>query len=171
MATATLGTRDEFVNTTTGWIGAVQIGPHGQQKGIAVAPGQSVWLTEDEQILTANAPRGDEDNPFLPRRVVEFDEDGKDRTVDAPPMLQLRTRGIEVRNRRPFGADAVTQTPEEPEEPEPEEPEEETGAPAQPDGEPVEGRRAAGEEVGTPDVVGQYKAQRRARRAARSDGR
>jgi hypothetical protein len=157
MATATsLGTRDEFVNTTSGWVGAVQIGPHGQQKGIAVEPGGSVWLTEDEQILTANAPRRDEDNPFLPRQARENDEPGA-RMVDLPPILELRTRGMEVKNRRPFGADAVQDVPRPVEAPL----EEDTGAAPLPEGEPAEGERAAGEEVATPDVVPEGRARRR----------
>lgn len=125
MAT-TLGVRDEFVNTTTGWIGVVQIGPHGEQKGIAVAPGMSVWLTEDEQILTANAPVRDEDNPFT------------------NGQLELRTQGAQIKNRRPYGAQAGGPL---------EAPAEETGATPTPESEPELGETAPGEEVATPEAT------------------
>ena len=57
----------EFRNTTTGFIGAITYTPSGEEKAIAVAPGDTVWLSEDEQELTANAPRLADDNPFLSR--------------------------------------------------------------------------------------------------------
>src|SRR3954468_12234433 len=77
--------KDEFVNTTDGWIGAVQIDHQGRAAGVSVPPGGSVFLTEEEQMLTANAPVLDEDNPFL------------------SGGLDLRRRAVEMRNRRPFG--------------------------------------------------------------------
>lgn len=149
MATATtLGVRDEFVNSSDGWIGVVQIGPHGEQKGTAVEPQGSVWLTEDEQILTANAPHSDEDNPFT------------------NGTLQLRTRGANVKNRRPYGADVakphiVAEEPEvEPVTPE----QEETGATPAPAEEPELGQAAAGEEVATPQAAMRPKPKPTARR-------
>lgn len=147
MATATtLGVRDEFINTTDGWIGVVAIGPHGEQKGVAVEPRGNVWLSEDEQILTANAPRSDDDNPFI------------------NGTLQLRTRGKNVKSRRPYGPDAVEQVDDgrpgadgssdtapapEPADTVPEE----TGATPTPAGEPELGQAAAGEEVATPKAA------------------
>jgi hypothetical protein len=61
-----------------------------------------------------------------------------------PPLLQLRTRGVEIKSRRPFGADA--QEPDVAEQ-------EETGAAPLPEGEPAEGTRPPEEEVATPTVV------------------
>lgn len=142
--------RDEFRNTTDGWIGVVQfVGPHREPKGTAVDPHGTVWLNEDEQILTANAPKRDEDNPFVPRKVQD-PESGE--LVDAPAMLELVSRGTEIRSRRPFGANpgAPVEQPEE------------TGAAPAPEGEPAEGERAAGEEVATPDVVPAGRARRKA---------
>lgn len=121
----TIATKDEFVNTSDGWIGAVQIDHNGRAHGISVEPGGSVFLSEEEQILTANAPRMDEDNPFI------------------NGALKLRTRAVEIRNRRPFGAHPGR---------EPEEPE--TGAPPEPEGPAEQGSAAAGEEVATPKAVG-----------------
>lgn len=118
-----LESKDEFVNTTDGWLGAVQLDHQGKALGVSVEPGGSVFLTEQEQVLTANAPRSDEDNPF------------------ANGALKLTRRAIEVRNRRPYGGQL-----EEPEE-------SETGAPpADVDPEAPEGTNAAGEEVATPQA-------------------
>jgi hypothetical protein len=136
MATDTAtNVRDEFRNTTDGWIGVVQfVGPHREPKGTAVEPHGTVWLNEDEQILTANAPKADADNPFVPRSVVG--EDGE--LVDAPPMLELVSRGTEIKSRRPYGINPGAP---------------ETGAAPVPESEPAEGQRAAGEEVATPAAM------------------
>jgi hypothetical protein len=153
-STPALGVRDEFVNTTEGWIGAVKIGPHGEQRGMAIGPHGNVWLSEDEQILTANAPRADADNPFLERTIPPEEPGGL--VTKLPPLLQLRTKGVEIKSRRPFGADA--QEPEQPDEAE----QEETGAAPLPEGEPAEGTRPAEEEVATPNVVPEGKRRRKA---------
>lgn len=136
--TPTIGIRDEFVNTTPGWVGAVQIGPHGEQAGIAIEPNGSVWLTEDEQILTANAPRSDADNPFIPR--VEQPMNADDEVKTHQPVLVLRTKGAEIKSRRPFGEQAQVDHSE-------------TGAAPIPQGDAIEGEHAAGEEVGTPAAI------------------
>lgn len=57
--------KDLFRNDSGGVAGAVTIDPRGGTVSIAVHPGDSVWLTEEEQALTANAPRHAEDNPFI----------------------------------------------------------------------------------------------------------
>jgi hypothetical protein len=49
--------RAEFRNTTNGWIGAIKLTSRGEVQPVAVAPGDTVWLSEEEQELTANAPR------------------------------------------------------------------------------------------------------------------
>lgn len=135
MADAPVNIRDEFRNTTDGWIGVVQfVGPHREPKGTAVEPHGVVWLNEEEQILTANAPKVDEDNPF------------------ANGQLELVSKGVEIRSRRPYGAQAIPVTKAEPEEAAEPKVEEETGGAPAPAGEPAEGTRAPGEEVGTPDA-------------------
>jgi hypothetical protein len=117
--------KDEFTNTTDGWLGVVQIDHMGAARGASVAPSGSVFLTEEEQILTANAPVDDADNPFI------------------NGALKLRTRGVEIRNRRPFGEHPGA----------PEGAPEETGATAEPEGAPELGTAAAGEEVATPKAA------------------
>jgi hypothetical protein len=138
--------RDEFRNTTDGFVGVVQfVGPHREPKGVSVDPHGTVWLNEDEQILTANAPRSDDDNPFV------------------NGTLELVTRGREVRSRRPYGEQAQTAVETDTA------PEEETGSPAEPAGAPEEGSHAAGEEVATPQAIMQPKPERAT--PARTHGR
>jgi hypothetical protein len=127
-AQTSLNVKDEFVNTSAGWLGVVQFSPDGPAKGYSVEPGGSVFLSEEEQMLTANAPSRDEDNPF------------------ANGSLKLRTRAADMGGRRPFGPDVVPEF--EPTVPPPEE--EETGATPAPEDEPPEGSRPPGEEVATP---------------------
>lgn len=128
MATGSLKQKDEFRNESQGWCGAVSIDGRGDHHGTAVAPGDTVWLSEEEQIATANAPRADADNPF------------------ANGTFVLVSRGAEVRNRRPYGEQKGGPV-------EPAEPEEETGATPAPADEPVEGQAAPGEEVATPKAT------------------
>lgn len=130
MPVATI-TRDEFENTGKGFVGVVTLDDDRKRKAIAVRPGATVWLSEEEQVLTANAPRSEADNPL------------------ANGTLVLRSTGEEIRHRRPIRPPAV----EEPAAAEPEEQETETGAAPAPQGEPEEGKRAPNEEVGTPEAV------------------
>ena len=110
MAEPTL--KSKFENVSKGVVGAVVFGLDGKPKGIPVPYKGVVWLTEEEEILTANAPRNEADNPF------------------ANGTFKLLVRGTEVAHARPIGS-----TQEPPAEPEPE-PESET-----PDEPPAEGDR------------------------------
>lgn len=95
MAQASATLKDEFENTTKGHVGVITLDPTGKERGIAVRPGATVWLTESEQILTANAPRRDEDNPFT------------------NGQLALKTEAGDIKNRRPIGnQQAVRPEPE-----------------------------------------------------------
>jgi hypothetical protein len=149
--------RTEFKNASDGVQGAVVMDDTGKPKGVAVRPGDSIWLTETEEILTANAPRRDEDNPF------------------ANGSFTLLTRATEVSNRRPIGSreagEAPTSVEESPDDGKEmsqdwdtgNEPQalprverqatEEVGAPPLPEGDPALGARTPGEEVGQPEVV------------------
>lgn len=87
--------KSEFKNNRNHFIGVVQkFGKHQEMKGVAVAPGDNVWLDEDEQIETANAPRYDEDNPFT----------NGDLTLVTPATM--------VSNRRPLGDTQLPQPAE-----------------------------------------------------------
>jgi hypothetical protein len=141
MATTSITDKDEFRNMTSGWLGVVEINHEGRAMGTSVEPGGSCFLSEEEQILTANAPREDADNPF------------------ANGSLKILRRGLEIRNRRPFGGiETVSETGVEPT---PELTPEETGATPAPQDAPALGVTAPGEEVATPSAVARPK--RRAR--------
>lgn len=66
--------KQQFRNNLDGYVGAVVIGPRGDDRGVAVEPGGSVWLSEEEQVLTANAPRRPEDNPFVEQTFIVTDQ-------------------------------------------------------------------------------------------------
>jgi hypothetical protein len=83
----------EFKNTSRGVVGAIVIEPGKKPRGIAVQPGDTVWLTEEEQIATANAPKKAENNPFV------------------NGSLTLVTEPQEIVNRRPIGFSEGQQVP------------------------------------------------------------
>jgi hypothetical protein len=119
--------KDEFKNESPGYIGVVTVNDRHERTPIAVAPGDTVWLSEEEQVLTANAPRSEANNPLT------------------NGSLRLVSEGREIRHRRDLRPPVA---------PEPEvEAEEETGAAPQPAGDPEEGKRAPNEEVGTPEAA------------------
>jgi len=167
--------RSEFINESAGYVGAVVL-QKGEPTGISVEPGASVWLTEEEQILTANAPTKDEDNPFT------------------NGTFKLKTAATEIANRRPIGDPGSARNPDpvNPEEQEairqraeeaaakraeeaernrkaeqdrlergqkqadqPAIPVEETGAAVSPSGTPKMGKRSESEEVATPEAPAQ----------------
>lgn len=101
--------KQQFENQSGGWVGAVVIGPKGDETGVAVEPGQTVWLSEAEQILTANAPRLPEDNPFLEKVTKVIDpESGEwvDRRVT--PLVPVSRDRYVPANSRPIPADLNT---------------------------------------------------------------
>jgi hypothetical protein len=126
-----------FENTSGGIIGVVQIDGRGEQKGIPLWPGEEVWLTEEEQAATANAPRDEENNPF------------------SNGNLTLKVKASDVGTNRPIGDDQDPENPPAPAAPAAEEPEmdeireEQPPAPEEPPPAP-EGGRAQNEEVATP---------------------
>lgn len=56
-----------YRNNTAGWMGVVTLDHLGQELGVSVPPGQTIWLSKAEAILTARAPQRPEDNPFEER--------------------------------------------------------------------------------------------------------
>lgn len=163
--TATAEQRTEFENVSEGVIGVVVLNDDNKPHGTAVKPGETIWLSEREEILTANAPRRDEDNPF------------------AKGWLVPRTRPHEVLNRRPIGSRSVMVDDEQAEDdtsglppredldqgndpvapPKEEKPPvpDEVAAPPLPEGDPERGVRQPGEEVGTPQAIAKASAQER----------
>lgn len=115
--------RDEFINQTQGWVGAVQINRKGDDVAVAVEPGASVFLNEEERELTARAHKRAQDSPFEPRPIVFYDPETRD---------EKETRTIAPLER----AEKVRAT----------------GAAEEPVNEPPKGQHAPDEEVGTPDA-------------------
>lgn len=155
------GEQRKFVNPTRGFVGANVFGPDGKPTSMAVEPGGEVWLTPEEERMTAEAPRLAQDNPFIKEweDVVEFDNFGEPvNTVVRQGMLVLSDEAP-----RPVASDRFVpeRAAEEPA-PEPEEqkaaeqPEHEetvTGAPPLPEQPPVEGQPSPDEIVGSPEAV------------------
>lgn len=56
--------KSEFRNTRDYYIGVVVKREDGKMKGMALQPGETVLMDEQEQMATANAPRQESDNPF-----------------------------------------------------------------------------------------------------------
>lgn len=65
--------RREWKNTTRGFQSAVRVNARGEEGGVTVDPGQTVWLNAEEEELTAKAPRDAEKNPFLPQPFEDRD--------------------------------------------------------------------------------------------------
>lgn len=79
--------RDEFVNCTQGWVGVHKIDRKGDESAVPVEPGARVFLTAEEQQLTAEAHRTPENSPFTEREIIHFDirtGDVVERFVSAP---------------------------------------------------------------------------------------
>lgn len=66
--------RDEFVNRTQGWVGYIRINRKGDEVAESLEPGDRVFLTAEEQLLTARSHRRAEDSPFETRSIVHFDQ-------------------------------------------------------------------------------------------------
>jgi hypothetical protein len=61
-------------NNTAGYVGVVKINPRtGEEEGENIDPFGTIWLTHDEIIATARAPRRKEDNPFEEQTLVGVD--------------------------------------------------------------------------------------------------
>lgn len=79
--------KQQFVNNTQGWVGVTVIGPKGDERGAAVEPGGTVWLSEPEQVLTANAHRRAEDNPFIEQTLLRTNpETGEQEETKVTPL-------------------------------------------------------------------------------------
>lgn len=146
------GEQRKFINPTPGFVGANVFGPDGKPTAIPVEPGGEVWLTPEEERMTAEAPRVAGDNPFVKRweEPVDYDSNGlPSRTVPRTGTLVLADEPP-----RPIASDRYTPPREESEKSDPEpEPEEVKGAdvPEQP---PVQGQPSPDEVVGTPEAKG-----------------
>lgn len=95
--------KQEFLNQSQGYVGAVTFKRNGDEHGVAVPPGGRVWLDADEQTATANAPAHPKDNPFIAQPFTDYDVktgDVIDTGVRAP--LKLITEARELAGQRPL---------------------------------------------------------------------
>lgn len=159
--------QSKFVNRSGGFIGVVKI-ENGKPKGVSVRPNDPVWLTEEEQVATANAPRSDSDNPFtngfleleVSKQTIANHRPIGDTTDPQVPVsddeaAEQAKRGAEQKAK----AEAAKRADEEKrlaaarrQAADPAVPKEETGAAVGARGEAKMGARAAAEEVGTPEA-------------------
>lgn len=162
--------KSKFKNVSGGVAGAIQVNHEGKAAGVPVFPGDSIWLTEQEEILTANAPRNESDNPFengtfelevkaeqaahaRPIGSSRSPAPAADPAPDTPAAEGVDPEEIDLRTE----AGAANEPPQQPE-PEPEpvaaaDPGLPTGAPPEPEGAPVVGRRAETEESAEAEAV------------------
>lgn len=139
-----VGEVQRFRNVTDGVIGAVAINEEGKREGIPVKPGETVELSEQEQQLTARAPRSPADNPL-----VGGGPDG------GPALVP-----VEAGDDRPLRPEPAAEPEPEPDlgPSDPEETDQTEAGPksdetaAAPQGPAAEGSFAPGEQVGTPDA-------------------
>lgn len=141
--------KSEFENVAKGWIG-VQIRDESRRtgfRGTPVRPGERIWLSVDEQVATANAPREEKDNPFV---------NGN---------LKLTASSQEMGNRRPIGDDgSATVAPEEPQET-PETPPEAEGEGETPEEPPAADEAAQKETEMTEEQIADHNRKAAAQRA------
>lgn len=165
----------EFRNDSGGFLGVIVIEPGGKTKGISVRPGDSVWLSEEDQIATANAPRSDDNNPFINGQLklvtaataIANRRPIGDTEQPQPNEAAQRAKAEEAQRRRKAAAtkkqEAEAERVEEgrkqaqqgtrPPAPPVRQTPDQTGAAPQPQGTAAQGSRAEGEEVGTPEAA------------------
>lgn len=157
----------KFHNPTGGYVGATILDDDNKPKGVPVDPGGSIWLSQVEERLTAEAPRLAENNPFTKQwtRVLEYGPDGRPSVTEecegvlilseepARTILSDRYIPSEGATRAEVAAEekAAEEQPPAPERPA--EVEETTGAPPLPKQPPVEGQPGPDEHVATPEAV------------------
>jgi hypothetical protein len=103
--------KQQFRNQTSGWLGVSVIGPKGDENGVSVEPNGTVWLSEQEQILTANAPRDPKDNPFIAQTFIgENPDTGAKEEYELVPLIPINEGRFVPANDRPIPADLADGT-------------------------------------------------------------
>lgn len=166
-----MNTKNEYRNDSPGVCGVTTI-ENGKTKGIAVKPGDSIWLSEEERIATANAPKRDGDNPFTNgtltlvtpaaeiknRRDIGPDElegekpEPQSEVQPSPEEVQQEAKAQQTEADREAKAEAARRAQAAKQAENPGKPLDETGAAVQPKGLPHQGRSAPQEEVATPEA-------------------
>lgn len=65
-----------YLNQTAGWLGVVKLDHLGAPYGDSVEPHGHVYLSDEEAILTARAPKSAKDNPFEEQSFMFQDQNG-----------------------------------------------------------------------------------------------
>lgn len=100
--------KQQFRNNTDGWIGAVEINAKGEERHFSVEAGHSVWLSEDEQVILANAPRDPKDNPFMPQtHIVQDSETGARTETQVVPLELVNDARYVPANARPIPSQLI----------------------------------------------------------------
>lgn len=99
--------KQPFRNTTDGQVGVITVNRRGEEVPIAVAPGDTIKLSVEEQELTAGAHRDPASSPFLPQTQNVLDPDTGDvvNTVELPFLEKITDKPVVP------GVDAVADTP------------------------------------------------------------
>jgi hypothetical protein len=156
--------KSKFKNVSGGVAGAIQLNHEGKAAGVPVFPNESIWLTEQEEVLTANAPRNESDNPFTngtfelevraeqaaharPIGSSREPAPASDPQPDTPAVEGSDPEEIDLRTE----TRGANETPVQSEAPEAEAAQVAdvglpVGAPPEPEGDPVVGRRGENEE-------------------------
>lgn len=163
--------KKQYRNVSGHVIGVVTVDHKGERNGTPLDVNETVWLSKDERVATARAPRNPKDNPFANGSLELVGEEERETDVTDRPYGE--------EGETPAEGDAAPQEGQDaPSEPAPPAPpitdpaheadlpggdtdtsetaaveDEETGAIPQADGEPPTGEFAQNEEVGTPGVI------------------
>lgn len=146
--------REQFVNTSDGVIGVNVFSAKGDPDAIALQPGETVYLTEAEQRMTAEAPKLPEDNPLTNGKLKPLAEQRPLRPVEDEEATLAAKAALEAEEaaKAQEAAEIEAKAREAEIAKEPAAQVEETGAPPLPASEAPEGSFAQGEEVATPDA-------------------
>ena len=90
----------QYKNQTAGWLGVVKLDHLGAQLGHPVPPYGTVYLSDDEAILTARAPADPKDNPFEEQSFMFVDEKGAHVEQQMRPLILLSDESGEPTDER-----------------------------------------------------------------------
>lgn len=78
-----------YKNQTAGWLGVVKLDHLGAQAGVSIAPYGTIWLTDNEALLTARAPALAKDNPFEEQMFQGYDSAGVVHDMPLRPLILI----------------------------------------------------------------------------------
>lgn len=79
-----------YKNQTAGWLGVVKLDHLGAQIGHSIEPYGSVYLSDEEAILTARAPKDPKDNPFVEQNFMFEDANGQRVEQGMRPLVLIQ---------------------------------------------------------------------------------